>query len=88
VSIYNDMKSIHSLARSDVSFSDVSQSEYPQLTNVARYDSPFELFLTWPLLNGPSFIVHSLYRDPAGTAIGIQITFPLSLPPVPAIIGV
>jgi hypothetical protein len=53
----------------------VSQSEFPELTNVARYNSPFELFLTWPLLNGPSFIVHSLYRDPPGTAIGIQNNF-------------
>jgi hypothetical protein len=56
----------------------VSESEYPQLTNVARCYSSFELF-SFPgsLLNDPFFIIHSFYRLRQEPAIGIQTKFPL-----------
>jgi len=58
----------------------VRSSGYPELTNIHLSYQTIELFLTWPLLFGPSLIVHSLYRVPLGTAIRKAKRIPLEVP--------
>ena len=40
--------------------SEVSESEFPELTNIHLSYQTIELFLTWPLLIGPSLIIPKL----------------------------
>lgn len=45
------------------------------LTNIHPSYRTIELFLTWPLLNGPSLIVSILYMNFKEPAIGISFEF-------------